>query len=435
MKKTLFIAFMICIGLLNSSCIKKEKSKASTGTISDGVSDGGNSGGDTGGGDSGGGTPSETDGTDYGVIFVSLTKLNGSGSAVGHGQGLSDFDSVCQTEAQGHGLNGTFKALLSAGTLRRACSTASCSGGISENVDWPLKPNEQYRRLDKSTVIGTTNGSGIFEFPLTSSITDTATDIWTGMSSTLWTTNSTQNCSNFATENFTSRATIGNASAMDEKLLTKPGNDYCDQTKNFLCAQIITEPVTPPPAQEAYRVVFMTSNNYAGGSSFKVSDGVIDFDNICKNEATAKGLTVETYKALIQTNGSTRTMRRACYTAGCQDGIGENSNWIFEPNTEYRREDKLTIIGTTNAEAIFDFPLENGFTGTSDEFWTGFPPSWAILNIGANSDCAAWTVKSSSYSARVGKGDVVDGTAVDIGSLRSCDLQKKILCVEQKRAN
>jgi len=99
---------------------------------------------------------------------VSLTVLNDDkrifrtiASSNGNLGGVSGADSSCNTRAGVLGI-GSSKAILAAST-RRACTTANCSGGISENLDWVLKPNFTYYRPD-GTRIMTTNSSAIFPF-------------------------------------------------------------------------------------------------------------------------------------------------------------------------------------------------------------------------------------------------------------------------------
>ncbi len=101
-------------------------------------------------------------------------------------------DSTCNADGNKPGGGGTYKA-LAALTTRRACLTSNCSGGASENSNWILYPNTQYRRGDGTTIIGTTNASAIFTFNLTNSIAAA------GFPSTFlnvdWTQNATENCS------------------------------------------------------------------------------------------------------------------------------------------------------------------------------------------------------------------------------------------------
>ncbi len=113
--------------------------------------------------------------------------------------GISGADSICMSDSN-KPVAGTYKAFLVDGTNRRACSTANCSGGVSENIDWVLAPSTTYYQVDGTTPIMTTNSAGIFVFgTLTNSFLNTTDDYWTGLQSnwtprntncTLWTSDS-----------------------------------------------------------------------------------------------------------------------------------------------------------------------------------------------------------------------------------------------------
>ncbi len=95
-------------------------------------------------------------------IFLSASGHNGNfGGATG-------ADTFCMGDANYPG-TGTYKALLTDGSTRIACTTANCGGGPSEHVGWILAANKRYTRVD-GTEIGTTTANGIFTFPLTNSI-------------------------------------------------------------------------------------------------------------------------------------------------------------------------------------------------------------------------------------------------------------------------
>ncbi|MCG6147441.1 DUF1554 domain-containing protein [Leptospira levettii] len=85
--------------------------------------------------------------------------------------GVSGIDAHCNNATNKPSGGGTYKALVTDGTSRRACTSANCTtGGTSEHIDWVLKPNQQYKRKDGTTVIGTTNANGLFPIPLTNSM-------------------------------------------------------------------------------------------------------------------------------------------------------------------------------------------------------------------------------------------------------------------------
>ncbi|TGL86928.1 DUF1554 domain-containing protein [Leptospira congkakensis] len=88
--------------------------------------------------------------------------------------GVAGLDSHCANATNKPAGGGTYKAMVSDGTIRRACSTADCSGGTAEHINWVLKTNTEYRRGDGATIVGTTNANGIFNLPLTNNIYPTA---------------------------------------------------------------------------------------------------------------------------------------------------------------------------------------------------------------------------------------------------------------------
>ncbi len=110
-------------------------------------------------------------------MFVTDTPI--LGDAIG---GISGADNKCAINPNNPSDGATFKAMLVHAGVRRACSPPSCSGGVSEHIDWVLYPIQEYRRLD-GTVIATTNANGIFTFPLVNSFGVFGDDAWTGLTS------------------------------------------------------------------------------------------------------------------------------------------------------------------------------------------------------------------------------------------------------------
>lgn len=79
--------------------------------------------------------------------------------------GISGADALCQKK------HSTAKAFI-VDTTQRIASPA--------NADWVLDANTEYYQFD-GTVIGTTNASRIFTFPLTASLLNAGNEYWTGM--------------------------------------------------------------------------------------------------------------------------------------------------------------------------------------------------------------------------------------------------------------
>lgn len=122
----------------------------------------------------------------------------GTAGTDGNLGGAAGADAKCNSDAaKPAGATSTYRALIVDST-RRACSTANCGGGISENLDWVLYPNKIYYRPDGTTIIMTTNAAGIAAFNLTNPMTIAAANpAWTGLNAD-WTSNSV-NCSNWTT--------------------------------------------------------------------------------------------------------------------------------------------------------------------------------------------------------------------------------------------
>lgn len=120
-------------------------------------------------------------------IFLTVGTYNGN---LG---GIAGADTKCQTEKTSNfanvpGAATEYKAFIVDGVTRIACTTSNCGGGILENVDWVLKANTDYYRLDGSidTKIFTTNASGIVDFNggaslLTAIDSNASTAWWTGL--------------------------------------------------------------------------------------------------------------------------------------------------------------------------------------------------------------------------------------------------------------
>lgn len=108
--------------------------------------------------------------------FFFATEVSG-----GNLGGIAGADNICNTSASKPD-NRPYKAFLSDGSSRVACSTGGCSGGTSEHVDWVLKPNTNYYRSDGVTFVAKTNANGIFDFTLTNAPHyDTNSINWTGL--------------------------------------------------------------------------------------------------------------------------------------------------------------------------------------------------------------------------------------------------------------
>lgn len=122
--------------------------------------------------------------------------------------------------------------------------------------------------------------------------------------------------------------------------------------------------------------------------------GIAGADALCN----ASPLVAGTYRALLA-DGVTRAV---------------DMNWALAPNTKYVRPDGTTVIGTTNANATFVFPL-NASMGTSGvAIWTGLDADWS----NSEDDCNNWS-GTAGFSATAGLADMTDSQAI-MGVLENC---------------
>lgn len=359
----------------------------------------------------------------YGFLFTTTATTNGAFAYTVDGPDLSlAADPMCATEAGNRGLSGVFKAVL------------GVSGVRVRSSDWVLKNSTQYRRPD-GTIIGSTDSTGALQFPLTNSISATNDRYWTGLQA------STEpqlqaHCGRWIDTGHMFKGEYGDGSATSSAAWSA-GDDDCGTQNKILCAEMIAK-TTTLPAQANYRRIFVTQATVQAGTGLVGADGARRFDDLCQSEADdleISDLGFTSYKAMVHTNTTTGVLRRlSCLTSNCGNGPGEAVNWVLEPNTQYRRVDGTTVIGTTTANAIFDFPLQNSFASTSRSFWTGFTESWASPTNSSVGNCSFFQSNedSSGVEATVGDSGVTTSAAVNSGLVR-CAQQRAVLCVEQKR--
>jgi len=226
----------ICLTLLGApSCANKlnyfDESQIQQQGVAAGTPNAGN--GANGAGADGGSGTQVTSCTSNCRIFVTSTTM-----ASGNLGGISGADAICNADAA-KPATGTYKAFLWAST-RRACSTAYCSGGAAENLDWVLKPNTSYMRPD-ATPIGTTLSSGIFDLTTAANFSATNVTYLTGANATggnEWTITAASNCLNWTSSNFANNTTVGQTAGFQLIKLDDSGTPACnDPTKYLLCVE------------------------------------------------------------------------------------------------------------------------------------------------------------------------------------------------------
>ena len=170
-------------------------------------------------------------------VFVTALTYDGDLDTNNDTNAMPEADAFCMGDAN-YPATGTFKAMLVEGTNRRACTTANCSGGTAEHIDWVLKPTTAYVRAVGGLVIMTTNANGVFPFgTLTNSMGAGGATYWTGLAAdwtvdakicTGWTSNAGgANQGNKGLESSTSSLSVGGAGGLPQ----------CNNTYTLLCVE------------------------------------------------------------------------------------------------------------------------------------------------------------------------------------------------------
>lgn len=147
--------------------------------------------------------------------------------------GVDGADAYCDRDPSCPQL-GTCKALIVDDMTRVACSTPNCSvGGIHEHLDWVLQPNRTYTMTDKTTVIGTTNDNGVFDFPFTNAISSSDKYVWTGLLYD-WTTGN--HCQEWDTKSYSEYGNLGWSDSVDNIAIYSAGasTNTCRYSRGYL---------------------------------------------------------------------------------------------------------------------------------------------------------------------------------------------------------
>lgn len=180
-------------------------------------------------------------------VFVSNSTHNGQFNAVA-ANAITSADAFCATEKDSNfsaipGTGTEYKAMLASGTIRRACSTANCSGGSSEHINWVFAVNTEYYKVASGTdvlVFKTSASAGILNFgssSLSNAYSSTAATIWTGLA-TDWTEASLTNCNAWVSSSGLQSAMQGLANATNNTTLDAGTfGDTCDKLYKVLCVR------------------------------------------------------------------------------------------------------------------------------------------------------------------------------------------------------
>lgn len=164
-------------------------------------------------------------------IFVTAATV-AADLGVSEAAAITAADAACMADANKPSDGATYKAIL-VNSARRACQSADCAtNGASENLNWVLAASTKYYRTDGTTLIGTTNSSGVFTFPITAQVHGSSTTYATGLGAN-WVT-STDNCSGWTSDSNTVDYTYGYGASTSDHAISSSTN-ACDQASFLLC--------------------------------------------------------------------------------------------------------------------------------------------------------------------------------------------------------
>lgn len=178
-------------------------------------------------------------------VFVSNSTHNGQFNAVA-ANAITSADAFCATEKDSNfsaipGTGTEYKAMLASGTIRRACSTANCSGGSSEHINWVFASDtEYYKSVSGSDVLvfKTIANSGTINLSsnnLNSGFSSTAGTIWTGFNQD-WVTDF--NCVSWTSNSGVQSGLVGNATAVNNTAVdTDTIGNPCNTLNKVLCVR------------------------------------------------------------------------------------------------------------------------------------------------------------------------------------------------------
>ena len=179
--------------------------------------------------------------------------------------------------------------------------------------------------------------------------------------------------------------------------------------------------VTNTRTSRSYKYLFVSAATPAANMI-----GATGADSICNSDAN-RPVTTVTYKAMLAATNGTAQSRTACTTANCSGGAGEHLRWVLAANTEYRRSNGTTVVGTTNNFGLFTFPLDNTFgTCTGGAAWGGFINNWTS----AVNSCGGWTFGGVNDARLISCTDI-SSTALDKSGAVTCAASHNLICVEQ----
>lgn len=177
-------------------------------------------------------------------IFVTASNYNGDltadfGSGV-YANGILGADARCNRNLDANKPStGSYKALITDGTERVACTISNCGSGIGENTDWVLTAETKYIRASDSAPLFVTNSSAIFVFGTMDSpfASMGSVQYWGGFTSSNKWLNSPLDCSNWTTSGAGSNGRVGYSDQTDYTSIRNSNDISCNQNHHLICVE------------------------------------------------------------------------------------------------------------------------------------------------------------------------------------------------------
>ena len=157
----------------------------------------------------------------YNITFNTMAVFFSSTLESGNLGGIAGADAICASDPQATTYCGTYKAYLVDGINRVACTTADCSGGVSEHTNWVLQPDTMYKfyfTANESAVRITTvngifsgNNLGVADFNYPTD--DFNIETWTGLNTDA-TTATGYTCNSWSSGSYINSARSGYINAL-----------------------------------------------------------------------------------------------------------------------------------------------------------------------------------------------------------------------------
>ncbi len=151
--------------------------------------------------------------------------------------GIAGADAKCMSDSKKptEPARAVYKAFLVDDVNRIACTTSNClTGGISEHVNWILKPNTTYVRAVDGVTIATTNSFGIFSSQTNDAENPSVTTIFSGFDAGGWLTRSGGHCNRWTDG---TNASLLGAAPNSNQLYISTGGITCDTFSVILCVE------------------------------------------------------------------------------------------------------------------------------------------------------------------------------------------------------